>query len=54
VLELVRRKMVQLYSGIVAQFTLALSDMASLQRELASRTVDAEGMNNELWRPNRC
>jgi hypothetical protein len=35
--------MVQLYAGVTAQFTLALSYMASLKRELAerSRTVDA-------------
>ena len=30
-----------LNAGVTAQFTLALSDMASLKRELASRTVDA-------------
>jgi hypothetical protein len=41
---LVRRKMIQMYAGVTAQFTLALSDMASLKRELAerSRAVDAE------------
>jgi hypothetical protein len=45
--DLVRLKMIRLYAGVTAQFTLALSDMAALSRELAerSRTVDAEGMN---------
>jgi hypothetical protein len=45
--DLVRLKMIRLYAGVTAQFTLALSDMAALSRELAerSRAVDAEGMN---------
>ena len=43
VFGLVRRKMIQLYAGVTAQFTLALSDRSALSRELAerSRTVDA-------------
>jgi hypothetical protein len=45
-LDLVRRKMIQLYAGVTAQFTLALSDMASLKRELAERQpAAAEGMS---------
>jgi hypothetical protein len=31
VLDLVRRKMIQLYAGVTAQFTLALSDLSSLK-----------------------
>jgi hypothetical protein len=43
VLDLVRRKMIQLYAGVTAQFTLALSDMAYLKRALAERQPAAEG-----------
>jgi hypothetical protein len=46
-LDLVRRKMIQLYAGVTAQLVLVLNDAASLKRELAerSRPVDAEKMN---------
>jgi hypothetical protein len=30
--------MIQLYAGVTAQFTLALSDASSLKRELAERS----------------
>jgi hypothetical protein len=36
---------VQLYAGVTAQFTLALSDLSSLKREVAERQAAAEGMN---------
>jgi hypothetical protein len=32
-------------AGVTAQFTLGLSDLASLKRELAERQSAAEGMN---------
>jgi hypothetical protein len=45
VLGVVRGRMIQLYAGVTAQFTLALSDMVYLKRALAERQPAAEGMS---------